>query len=35
MGGITIAGHSNEMSAVNGASGTDDEGYEVMLSFAF
>ena len=35
MGGITIAGHSNEMSAVNGAAGTDDEGYEVMLSFAF
>ena len=35
MGGITIAGHKNEMSAVNGASGTDDEGYEVMLSFAF
>lgn len=35
MGGITIAGHSNEMSAVNGVSGTDDEGYEVMLSFAF
>jgi len=35
MGGITIAGHKNEMSAVNGVSGTDDEGYEVMLSFAF
>jgi len=35
MGGITVAGHKNEMSAVNGASGTDDEGYEVMLSFAF
>ena len=35
MGGITIAGHSNEMSAVNCVSGTDDEGYEVMLSFAF
>ena len=35
MGGITIAGHSNEMSAVNGVAGTDDEGYEVMLSFAF
>ena len=35
MGGITIAGHQNEMSAVNGVSGTDDEGYEINLSFAF
>jgi outer membrane protein OmpU len=35
MGGITVAGHKNEMSAVNGVSGTDDEGYEVSLSFAF
>jgi len=35
MGGITLAGHKNEMSAVNGVAGTDDEGYEVMLSFAF
>lgn len=35
MGGITIAGHKNEMSAVNGVSGTDDEGYEVALTFAF
>ena len=35
MGGMTIAGHSNEMSSVNGVSGTDDEGYEVKLGFAF
>ena len=35
MGGMTIAGHQNEMSAVNGVSGTDDEGYELNLSFAF
>jgi outer membrane protein OmpU len=35
MGGITLAGHKNEMSAVNGVAGTDDEGYEVSLSFAF
>ena len=35
MGGITIAGHSNEMKAVAGASGTNDEGYEINLSFAF
>ena len=35
MGGMTIAGHSNEMSSVNGVSGTDDEGYELNLSFAF
>ncbi len=35
MGGITIAGHKNEMTSVNGSSGTDDEGYELMLSFAF
>ena len=35
MGGLTLAGHSNEMSAVNGVSGTDDEGYEVKLGFAF
>ena len=35
MGGMTLAGHSNEMSSVNGVSGTDDEGYEINLSFAF
>ena len=35
MGGITLAGHSNEMSSVNGVSGTDDEGYEINLSLAF
>ena len=35
MGGITIAGHSNEMKAVGGASGTNDEGYEINVSFAF
>jgi outer membrane protein OmpU len=35
MGGITIAGHSNEMKAVGGTSGTNDEGYEINLSFAF
>jgi outer membrane protein OmpU len=35
MGGITIAGHRNEMDAVAGASGTNREGYELMLSFAF
>ena len=35
MGGITIAGHSNEMKAVAGASGTNDEGYEINVSFAF
>ena len=35
MGGLTLAGHSNEMSAVNGVSGTDDEGYEIKLGFAF
>ncbi len=35
MGGMTIAGHKNEMTSVNGVSGTDDEGYEIMLSFAF
>ena len=34
-GGMTIKGHQNEMSAVNGVSGTDDEGYELTLSFAF
>ena len=34
-GGMTIKGHQNEMSAVNGVSGTDDEGYELKLSFAF
>jgi outer membrane protein OmpU len=35
MGGITIAGHSNEMKAVGGTSGTNDEGYEINVSFAF
>jgi len=35
MGGITIAGHSNEIKGVGGTSGTNDEGYEINLSFAF
>jgi outer membrane protein OmpU len=35
MGGITIAGHKNDMTAVNGVVGTDDEGYEINLGFAF
>ena len=35
MGGITIAGHSNEMKAVGGTSGVNDEGYEINVSFAF
>ncbi|WP_440635087.1 porin [Candidatus Pelagibacter sp. HIMB1746] len=35
MGGITIAGHSNEMKNVKGTAGTNDEGYEINVSFAF
>jgi outer membrane protein OmpU len=34
-GGMTIAGHKNEMDNVGGSSSNDKEGYEVNLGFAF
>jgi outer membrane protein OmpU len=34
-GGMTIAGHKNEMDNVGGSSSNDKEGYEINLGFAF
>ena len=35
MGGITIAGHTNEMENIGGTANSDYEGYEINLGFAF
>jgi outer membrane protein OmpU len=34
-GGLTLAGHKNEMDNVGGSSSSDKEGYEINLGFAF